>query len=191
MRCHSGCVRMAATGQTSTSASKRSPTPGGTGSSPGLATPLHTEHERGHLRAGATSEAGAGTDGGAHAFALPRQWPPKATLDTVDTSDYICSMSPRRHTKTVTSRKRAVVREHGPTYTVREAKAKFSEVIRLAGEGTEVTITSHGQPKVLLRKAGVTPRPFRVDRHWLKTMRVADGALNAARIIRQDRDARG
>ena len=100
-------------------------------------------------------------------------------------------MSLRRHTKTANSSKRAVVREHGPTYTVREAKAKFSEVIRLAGEGTEVTITSHGQPKVLLRKAGVTHQPFRVDRHWLKTMRVAKGALTAERIIREDRDGRG
>jgi len=100
-------------------------------------------------------------------------------------------MSLRRHTKSAKSGKRAVVREQGPTYSVREAKARFSEVIRLAGEGTEVTITSHGQPKVLLRKAGVTPRPFRVDRHWLKTMRVAEGPLNAARIIREDRDARG
>ena len=52
-----------------------------------------------------------------------------------------------------------MVREPGAVYTVRQAKARFSEVIRRAGQGTDITITSHGQPVAqLVRYSPVSDR---------------------------------
>ena len=87
--------------------------------------------------------------------------------------------------------KKGAVREGRALYSVREAKAHFSELIRMVEQGAEITITSHGQPKVHMIKAGQPGRPFRVARHWLKHMKVVEPQTPAEQIIREDRDARG
>jgi prevent-host-death family protein len=78
----------------------------------------------------------------------------------------------------------------GSVMTVREAKARFSELVRLAAEGHDVTITSHGQPKARLVAAAAEARPFRVPWEWLRTMKVKEPQTPAEQIIREDRDAR-
>ena len=84
------------------------------------------------------------------------------------------------------------VRESGVVYNVREAKARFSELIRLAGEGTEITITSHGRPAARLGPAAdQRGKSFTVDFDWLRAMRVGRKRTPAERIIREDREARG
>ena len=115
-----------------------------------------------------------------------KQKPIGTSLDSVTTCDYTFTMKSagkKRHTH--------AVHESPAVYSVREAKARFSEMLRLAEQGTEITITSHGQPKVCLTKAGGAPRPFRVAAHWLKTMKVVEPQTPAELIIRADRDARG
>lgn len=76
-------------------------------------------------------------------------------------------------------------------YTVRDAKARFSEVIRLASQGTDVIVTSHDTPKVRISAVENGDRVFRVARRWLRSMPVAGPQTPAERIIREDRDSRG
>jgi prevent-host-death family protein len=84
------------------------------------------------------------------------------------------------------------MREASAVYTVREAKARLSELIRLAGQGTDVTITSHGQPVARVGPVGgKSGKPFLVDFDWLRSMPVSPGQTPAEQIIREDRDARG
>ena len=84
------------------------------------------------------------------------------------------------------------VREPAAAYNVREAKARFSELIRLAGEGAEITITSHGRPAARLGPAAdQRGKSFTVDFDWLRTMRVGRKQTPAERIVREDREARG
>jgi prevent-host-death family protein len=83
------------------------------------------------------------------------------------------------------------VREDSAVYTVREAKARFSEILRLAEQGNDVIITSHGRPKVCITKAEQEVRPFRVARRWLQSMKADKRQTPAEQIIREDRDARG
>ena len=87
---------------------------------------------------------------------------------------------------------RAAVREGPAVYSVREAKAHFSELIRRAAQGGEITVTSHGHPAVRVIPATKVPdKPFRVDLKWLRNMRVAPKQTPSERIVREDRDARG
>ena len=45
-----------------------------------------------------------------------------------------------------------------PTYSTYQAKAKFSEVLRIVREGTAVTITYRGDPVAEIRPAGPRKR---------------------------------
>ena len=52
------------------------------------------------------------------------------------------------------------------TATLRETKAKLSEMVRLASQGEEVVITVHG--KQMAKLVGVAERPRKIDkRKWL------------------------
>jgi len=110
-------------------------------------------------------------------------------VDSVTTCDYIIAVKERERNRKPNGP--AAVRESGAVYTVRAAKARFSELIRLAEQGTHVTITVHGRPKVCVTKAAHEGRPFRVARRWLETMKVGKRQTPAEQIIREDRDARG
>lgn len=84
------------------------------------------------------------------------------------------------------------MREASATYSVRQAKAQFCELIRMAEQGAEISITSHGQAVARIGPAGTeSAKPFRVDFDWLRTMRVNPKQTPAEKIIREDRDARG
>ena len=62
----------------------------------------------------------------------------------------------------------------GPAhFSVREAKNRFSELVRLAAQGRQITITLHGEPRARLGPVVSQPRPFAMDRKWLLTMKVS------------------
>ena len=75
--------------------------------------------------------------------------------------------------------------------SVREAKAQFSTLVGRAAEGEEITITWHGQPRARLVPVSAEGTVLRVDRAWLKAMPVRKRGLNAEKLVRADRDARG
>jgi prevent-host-death family protein len=79
----------------------------------------------------------------------------------------------------------------GAVVSVREAKAHFSALVAKAAEGEEITITWHGQPRARLSAVRSDSLPFRVDRAWLRSMKVRPGGPSAKALIREDRDARG
>jgi len=79
----------------------------------------------------------------------------------------------------------------GKVFTVREAKAGLSGLIRLAAQGMEVTITSHGRPKARIAAASPAGVPFRVDRQWLNSTPVAKPRARSERIVRREREGRG
>ncbi len=51
-----------------------------------------------------------------------------------------------------------------PTYSTYEAKARFSEVLRLVREGTPVTVTYRGDPVAEIRP--IKPRAKDVEEHF-------------------------
>lgn len=51
-----------------------------------------------------------------------------------------------------------------PTYSTYEAKARFSEVVRLVREGTSVTITYRGDPVAEIRP--IEPEAATVEEHF-------------------------
>lgn len=53
------------------------------------------------------------------------------------------------------------------TYSIAEAKAQLSRLIRRAGKGREVVITRHGKPVARLQP--IAPPQGRVDIEWLAT----------------------
>lgn len=74
-------------------------------------------------------------------------------------------------------------------YSVAEAKAYLSEILRLVEAGQEVTITRRGQPIAIVR-AAVKP-PTAAD--WARITEIRNklpkSKLSAAKIVRQMRDA--
>ena len=74
---------------------------------------------------------------------------------------------------------------------VREAKNRFSELVRRAAQGEQITITLHGEPRARLgRVVEEGPRPFDVDWKWLRGMKVATSQTPAEALIRAERDGR-
>lgn len=62
--------------------------------------------------------------------------------------------------------------------TLKESKARLSELVRLAGSGEEVLITVRGQPQA--RLSAVRPPKGR-NRSWMKELRKLRSGLRAAR----------
>ncbi len=79
----------------------------------------------------------------------------------------------------------------GGAISVREAKAQFSTLLGRAAAGEEITITWHGQPRARLVPVKVEGALLLLDRAWLKSMTVRKQGLNAEKLVRADRDARG
>ena len=80
----------------------------------------------------------------------------------------------------------------GPVISVRAAKAHLSALLDLVSGGTEVTITSDGQPKAKLVSAiAVKPRKvFMGMGDYLMKQPIHSGP-SAEEIVREDRDGRG
>jgi prevent-host-death family protein len=81
----------------------------------------------------------------------------------------------------------------GLTIPVRAAKAKLSALLDLVASGQEVTITSDGRPKAVLRPVSGTKRRkvFTGMGDYLKTMPMQTEGPFADEIVRADRDGRG
>lgn len=80
----------------------------------------------------------------------------------------------------------------GPVISVRAAKAHLSALLDLVAGGTEVTITSDGQPKAKLVKASPA-RPRKVFQgmdEYLSRQPIHRG-MSAEEAVNLDRDARG
>jgi prevent-host-death family protein len=75
-------------------------------------------------------------------------------------------------------------------FPVREAKNRFSELVRRAAQGEQITITLHGRPAARLTRASEERRRFVVDWEWLRNMNTADTQTPAEALIRADRDSR-
>lgn len=75
------------------------------------------------------------------------------------------------------------------TVTVRDGKNRFSELVRRAAQGEEITITSHGREQARLCKAEPRGNALAVDWKWLRTMRVAGNHKPSEQLVREDRDA--
>ena len=73
---------------------------------------------------------------------------------------------------------------------VRAAKDQLSKLLELASRGSEIVITSDGQPKARLVPMHAERRPFRMDWEWLGTQPVNLGA-GVSEAVRADRDSRG
>jgi prevent-host-death family protein len=73
--------------------------------------------------------------------------------------------------------------------SVRDAKARFSELLERAAAGEEIVIAAAGRPKAkLVGLRETTPPPFRVNRALLRG-RPGKGA-RAEDLVRAERDAR-
>ena len=109
-------------------------------------------------------------------------------LDIVTPCSYIvCMKKSRRSANAVPY----PVAGGGAVISVREAKAHFSALVDRAAGGEEITITWHGQPRARLAAVRSDSVPFRVDRAWLRSVKVRKGGPSAEALIREDRDARG
>ena len=75
-------------------------------------------------------------------------------------------------------------------FPLREAKNRLSELVRLAAQGKQVTITLHGKPYAQLSRVTESPRQFKVDRKWLLRMKVVASQTPAEVLIRAERDGR-
>ncbi len=74
-------------------------------------------------------------------------------------------------------------------YSIAEAKAQLSEILKKVEAGEEVTITRRGQPIASIRP--VKPRPTAIDWAEIARLRKAlpKSRLSAAKLIREMRDA--
>ena len=81
----------------------------------------------------------------------------------------------------------------GHTISVRAAKAHLSALLDLVASGTEVTITSDGQPKARLVSAvaAQSRKVFTGMGDYLKSMPMQTEGPFADEIVRADRDGRG
>lgn len=75
--------------------------------------------------------------------------------------------------------------------SVREAKAQFSALVSRAAEGEEITIAWHGRPRARLTPLRTESETFRVDRAWLRSMKVRRSGGRSEELVRNDRDAKG
>lgn len=98
-------------------------------------------------------------------------------IDNVSTCGYNMLMARARNARNL----------HFP---VREAKNRFSELVRRAAQGEQITITLHGEPRARLSRIVEGPRPFEIDRKWLRDMKVAASQTPAEALIRAERDGR-
>jgi len=73
---------------------------------------------------------------------------------------------------------------------VRAAKDQLSNLLELASRGSEIVITSDGQPKVRLMPLRTERQPFRMDWEWLGTQPVSP-APGLSEAVRAGRDSRG
>ncbi|HEX9047148.1 MAG TPA: type II toxin-antitoxin system prevent-host-death family antitoxin [Verrucomicrobiae bacterium] len=80
----------------------------------------------------------------------------------------------------------------GPTISVRAAKAHLSALLDLVEGGTEITITSDGQPKARLSpiREARARKVFRGMGDYLLKQPI-HGGPSAEEIVRADRDGRG
>ncbi len=81
----------------------------------------------------------------------------------------------------------------GQTISVRAAKAHLSALLDLVAAGTDITITSGGQPKAQLVGIGRTrkARVFGGAKRHLARMPAWKPGLTAEELVRADRDGRG
>lgn len=77
------------------------------------------------------------------------------------------------------------------TVTVRDGKNRFSELVRRAARGEEITITSHGREQARLCKVEPRRNALAVDWKWLRNMRVGGKQIPSEQLVREDRDGRG
>lgn len=76
------------------------------------------------------------------------------------------------------------------TVSVRDGKNRFSELIKRAAAGEEITITSYGHACARLSKAKPEAHIFKADWKWLESMPLTDEKTSSDQIIREDRDGR-
>ena len=73
---------------------------------------------------------------------------------------------------------------------VRAAKDQLSSLLEQAAQGSEVVITSDGQPKAKLVPFKARRKRFRMDWELLRSMPLAPGTPTAEEILREERDGR-
>ena len=76
------------------------------------------------------------------------------------------------------------------TVTVRDGKNRFSELVRRAARGEEITITSHGRKQAKLCKSEPRQNTLAIDLKWLRNMKVARKQKPSEQLVREDRDGR-
>lgn len=90
--------------------------------------------------------------------------------------------------------KESVVMEGvGLTMPVRAAKARLSALLELVASGTQVTITSGGQPKAVLRPVEAAREELGFEPAWdlLESVPLQTEGPFSEDLIRADRDGRG
>jgi len=73
---------------------------------------------------------------------------------------------------------------------VRAAKDQLSGLLEQAAQGSEIIITSDGQPKAKLVPFKANRKRFRMDWELLRSMPLVAGAPTAEEILREERDGR-
>ena len=73
---------------------------------------------------------------------------------------------------------------------VRSAKDKFSSLLKMAAEGTEIVITRNGEPQARMVSVRPARKRFKVDWALLRATRPRKGSRPAEKIIREERDSR-
>ena len=73
---------------------------------------------------------------------------------------------------------------------VRAAKDQLSSLLERAAQGSEVVITSDGQPKAKLVPFKASRKRFRVDWELLRSTALVRGTPTAEEIVRRERDGR-
>ncbi len=86
----------------------------------------------------------------------------------------------------------ATLPEIGPAISVRAAKAHLSALLELVAGGSQITITSDGEPKAVLSPVEKNkPRKVFTGMGDYLLKQPIHGGPSAEEIIRQDRDSRG
>jgi len=86
--------------------------------------------------------------------------------------------------------KDAAVLETPTLINVRAAKDQLSSLLEQAAQGSEVIITSDGQPKAKLVPFKAGRKRFQVDWELLRSMPLKPGSPAAEDILREERDGR-
>src|SRR5262245_3495122 len=86
--------------------------------------------------------------------------------------------------------KDAAVLETSTLINVRAAKDQLSSLLEQAAQGSEVIITSDGQPKAKLVPFKARRKRFKVDWELLRSMPLKPGSPTAEEILREERDGR-